>query len=130
MKEYKNILDTISSRKDFDIAMMTTFNFEIDFFERKILNELFANNTRKIEVFVDSKELVKALKVNRSESIFRKYIAVPVEIQSSFHPKVILMLGKEKARLIVSSANIKTFGYLQNNEIFNVFDYDKENTSN
>ena len=130
MKEYKNILDTISSTKDFDIALMTTFNFEIDFFERKILNELFANNTRKIEVFVDSKELVKALKVNRSESIFRKYIAVPVEIQSSFHPKVILMLGKEKARLIVSSANIKTFGYLQNNEIFNVFDYDKENTSN
>lgn len=130
MKEYKNITDVFSSTKEFNIALMTTFNFEIDFFERKILNELFANNTRKVEIFVDSKELVKALKVNRSESIYRKYLAIPVEIKSSFHPKIILMLGEEKARLVVSSANIKTSGYLQNNEIFNVFDYDKDNTTN
>ena len=56
-------------------------------------------------------------------SIGRKYIVNPIEMKEAFHPKVILLLGQSCAKLVVSSANITVSGYLKNNEIFNVFDY-------
>ncbi len=55
-----SILEELKKSTGYDIALMTTFNFEIDFFERTVLNTLFANDIRKVSVFVDSKELSKA----------------------------------------------------------------------
>lgn len=50
----------------------------------------------------------------------------PVYMQASFHPKVILLLGDKKARLIVASANLTLSGYCINNEVFNCIDYNDE----
>ena len=56
-----NIIDELARCSGYDIAIMTTFNFEIDFFERAVLNRLIAKDIKTISVFVDSDELVKAL---------------------------------------------------------------------
>ena len=61
----KRILDEISNSKGYSIALLTTFNFEISYFERTILNSLYDKNIRNIELFVDADELEKAI----SESI-------------------------------------------------------------
>ena len=37
----KRILDEISNSKGYSIALLTTFNFEISYFERTILNSLY-----------------------------------------------------------------------------------------
>jgi len=128
-KKY-SILDELSKSSGYDIALMTTFNFEIGFFERAVLNRLYAKNVKKISVFVDSKELTNALNDFDIEHsgchIGRKYMVNPVQMNGSFHPKVILLLGEKKARLFVGSANIKTSGYAINNEIFNFIDYSPE----
>ncbi|MDF2854638.1 MAG: hypothetical protein K0Q87_489 [Neobacillus sp.] len=121
-KKY-SILDELAKSSGYDIALMTTFNFEINFFERAILNRLYANNVRKVSLFVDSKELTKALQEVDTSHIGRKYMVNPVEMPGSFHPKVILLLGEAKAKLFVGSANIKTSGYAINNEIFNFIEY-------
>ena len=55
-----NILDLLRKSKKYDIALMTTFNFEIAFFERNILNKLYDNGIRKVSLFVDNKEYLKA----------------------------------------------------------------------
>ena len=60
----------------------------------------------------------------------KRYIVTPVEMNSSFHPKVILLLGKDKARLIIGSNNLTTSGYYINNEVVNVFDFDENNIDN
>lgn len=125
-----NILEIIRTSKKYDIALMTTFNFEIGFFERSILNKLYDNGTRKISLFVDSKDYIKALSNTELSYIGKRYIVTPVEMNSSFHPKVILLLGRNKARLIVGSCNLTTSGYYINNEISNVFDYDENNANN
>lgn len=123
----EKILTEIEDSKGYTIALLTTFNFDINFFERKLLNTLIDNEVRKIELFIDSNELNSALNENRNNNLNKKYIANPIRINSTFHPKVILLLGEEKAKLIVSSANITLSGYTLNNEIFNVFVYDKDN---
>ena len=51
-------------------------------------------------------------------------------MNSSFHPKVILLLGKNKARLFVGSCNLTTSGYYINNEISNMIDYDIDHSEN
>lgn len=126
----KRILDEISNSKGYSIALLTTFNFEISYFERAILNSLYDKNIRNIELFVDADELEKAISESIYNNLNKKYIANPIRINSAFHPKVVLLLGEEKAKLIVASANINTSGYTLNNEIYNVFEYNKDNTDN
>jgi hypothetical protein len=121
-----NILDELAKLSGYDIALMTTFNFEISFFERAILNRLYANDVRSISLYIDSKEFTKALREVNDSHIGRKYMVNSVNITSSFHPKVILLLGENKAKLFVGSGNIKTSGYVINNEIFNHIEYSPE----
>ena len=124
------ILDVFSNTKNYDIALMTTFNFDVSFFERSILNRLYENNVKKVSLFVDSYELNKALSEIDYTSIGKKYIINPIEMKEAFHPKLILLLGQASAKLVVASANITVSGYLRNGEIFNVFDYDDKHPEN
>ncbi len=127
--EALNILeDILSKSKGYEIALFTTYNFEIQFFERSILNRLENNNIKTISLFVDSKKMTEAINVVTSSYIGKKYIVTEIETNTSFHPKLILLLGEKKARLIVTSANLTFTGYCYNNEIFNVFDYSEEDT--
>lgn len=125
-KPKTGILDVLDMSKGYETALLSTFNFEIEFFEKAILSRLIRNSIRKISVFVDAKELSKALINARSGSLGLRYAINPVSMSGSFHPKVILLLGKNRARLVVSSANLKLTGYCINNEIFDYIDYDEE----
>lgn len=118
-----NLLQILQTSVGYDIALLTTFNFDIRLFEQAILNSLFANNVRKITVYVDAEELTKSLQSVRTCQIGRKYVVNPIRINSAFHPKVVLLLGEKKARLILGSSNITTPGYTTNNEVFNFIDY-------
>lgn len=126
-KKY-SILDELAKSNGYEIALMTTFNFEIGFFERAILNRLYACDVKKVSLFVDSKELNKALNEVNTCYLGKRYMVTPVEMNGSFHPKVILLLGKKKAKLFVGSSNIKTSGYAINNEIFNFVEYSPEHS--
>lgn len=119
-----NLLELLRKSKGYDMALFTTFNFELSFFERSILNKLFDNGIFQVSLFVDGKELIKALDGVINSYIGKRYMVTPIFMNASFHPKVILLLGKTKARLFVGSGNLITSGYYNNNEIGNVFDYD------
>ncbi len=128
-KKY-NLLEEISHCSGYDIALMTTFNFDIKFFERAILNPLYARGLKKISVFVDSRELSKSVKNVSNCHLGRKYMVNPVEMDGSFHPKVVLLLGKKKAKLFVGSANLTASGQTTNNEVFNFYDYSSKSQEN
>lgn len=129
IKKY-SILEELGKASGYDIALMTTYNYEIKFFERAVLNKLYANDVRKISIFVDSKEFTKSLQeadLHDTCYIGSRYMVNPVKLNSSFHPKIVLLLGETKARLFIGSGNIKTSGYTINNEIFNHIDYSSDN---
>lgn len=127
MGERLRILEEIVKSYDYKIALFSSFNFEIGYFERAILNKLFDNGIRKVSLFIDSQEFEIALmNLDRSSlniGLGKRYIVSPVDINGAFHPKMVLLLGEKKAKLIVASANIKTSGYEKNNEIFNITEY-------
>ncbi len=126
-----SILECIQKSKGYDIALFTTFNFEIAFFERFIKNALFSNRIKKISVFVDSQELNKSINKEKDvHNIGHHYVVNPIEIQGAFHPKIVLLLGKKKARVFVSSCNLTTSGYTINNEAYYSYDIDENNTQN
>ena len=122
----KRLLDHIEKSSGYDIALMTTFNFEIGFFERAIVNRLYEKNVKKISVFIDSKELTKSITEVNACQMGLKYVINPIRLNASFHPKVILLLGKKKAKLIVGSANLKSSGMEINNEVFNYIEYSEK----
>ena len=130
--EKYSILDELAKCSGYDIALMTTFNFEIGFFERAVLNRFMVKDVKTVSLYVDSREFTNALNEfdakNVGSHLGVKYMVNPVRINGSFHPKVILLLGEKKARLYVGSANIKTSGYATNNEVFNFVDYDENHS--
>lgn len=126
MEKRKSIREAISADSGYEIALMTSFTFDVPFFERAILNPLIYKGVKTISVFADARQFTSALSEIHTSEIGRRYLVVPVEIDGSFHPKVILLLGKDKAKLIVSSANLTTSGHFINNEVFNCISYSKE----
>ena len=127
MMKKEGILNILEKSVGYENALLTTFNYEIEFFERAVLSRLIRNEIKNISVFVDSDELSKAIREVQTCSLGQSYAVNPVRINGAFHPKVILLLGDSTARLIVSSANIKLSGYCINNEVFNYIDYDPQN---
>ena len=124
----RSILNELDNINGYDTALLTTYNFETSFFEKYILSLLAKHQVRIINLFVDAKQLNKALRTDNSFSLGKNYYVTPILMNGSFHPKAILLLGEKRAKLIISSANIKISGFIQNNEIFNSFEYTEKNT--
>lgn len=121
-----NLLEILQKSVGYDIALLTTYNFDIRLFEQAVLNGLFTNNVRKVSIYIDAEEFTKSLQNVKTCQIGKKYMVNPIRINSTFHPKVILLLGEKKARLILGSANITTSGYTTNHEVFNFIDYSEK----
>lgn len=128
--EERKILYELNASKGYDIALLTTFNFDTVYFERAVFRVLNDNGIKKVSVFVDQNELNSALQTARSSEIGKKYAVNPVEINKAFHPKLILLLGKSQAKLFVMSANLTVSGFSTKREIFNCFEMDSKNTEN
>ena len=121
-----SILEEIYSFKECEVALLTTFNFDISFFYRTILPLLLVKRSR-VCVFADAKQFQESINAeSTSENIGKRYYVHPFRMDKSFHPKLILLLAKERAKLIVSSANLTFSSYFSNNEIFQSFSIEKD----
>ncbi|MEG2600799.1 MAG: hypothetical protein RSA15_03705 [Bacilli bacterium] len=124
-----NILELIGGK--YHTAIITTFNFDINFFDTKVVPKLEINDIKNILLFVDAKEFEKSIESICSSYVGKKYNVIPVKMNASFHPKLFLMLGEDAAKLIIGSFNQTRAGYLTNQEIYNCFEYDNsENIGN
>lgn len=128
-----NIIKELEKCKGYDAAVLTTFNFDIDYFENGILRILEGRGIKYISILNDINELNKAFSRAHKKCYLGKHYSVnPIHINGAVHPKIILLFSKEKYRLFVSSANLTVSGYCHNNEIFNDYEYDtkKDATKN
>ena len=125
-------LEEIANCRDYEMALMTTFNLDVDFFERFVAGTLYGNGVKKIALFVDAKELNKEINRTWKKSLMMgtRYSVNPVRMPGSFHPKVLLLLSPDRAKLFVASANYTFSGYSTNNEIFDTFEIDSNHIEN
>ncbi len=125
-----DFLKGIRASNNYEFALLTTYDFDIGFFESFILNSLINNGVKKVTVYTDGEQLVTALGNVTDSYIGKRYVVNPIRINAAFHPKLFLLLGQNKAKLYVSSANLTTSGFCINNEIVNEFIYDIDHPEN
>jgi len=103
-----------------------TYSLQLDWFERWFLPRLEAQTNKRI-VLADQHRLVEemdqAAKWGRVRAAQRAYLVSGVECSASFHPKVVLLAGKEQARLLIGSGNLTMTGMTRAGEIFAEFNY-------
>jgi hypothetical protein len=103
----------------FHTTVMTTFGVEFDAFESIALARFRSAGCRNVILVCDSGMLSLALaEAQRSPKLAGvEYLVAKARAAAVFHPKLVVQIGKDRGRLIVSSANATAPGLAGNLEI-------------
>lgn len=119
-----DLLQELSSA-DYEVALFTTFSVDLVFFEKMILRHLLDNHCTYIGLFIDQNRLREAVTRENIFELGRSYMVKGVEASVAFHPKVFLLLGERKAKLLVGSCNVTPAGFITNYEVVDKFLYEE-----
>lgn len=105
--------------KNFHSSLITTFGIDFDTYEHIVLPRLRGSGCRNNILVTDSRMLTYALDSTSflPRSAGRHYTVTGVSTKGVFHPKIVLQLGRNAGRLIISSANMTSSGIAGNLEI-------------
>ena len=113
------------------IALFSTFQFDPDFFETRLLSCPSLKKARRIAVFMDARQWQDLLHRDvRARSLNRRYLVVPVHTgQGVFHPKLNLLLSESGGKVMCGSNNLTRSGCSSNLELLNSipFEFKDEN---
>lgn len=103
----------------FHSSILSTFSVDPAFYDASLQLRLRGLGCQNNMLLADAAMLEQSLEAipDAFTNAGRKYLVVPVEATSCFHPKLALRYGKAKARLIVGSANVTSAGWAGNLEL-------------
>ena len=106
---------------------MTTYSVDPSFYDSFIERGLRRSGCENNILLADAAMLTRALSSTPAafHSAGRRYAIVPVNISGCFHPKVHLRFGRDKARLVIASANATAAGWCRNLEVLADIDWDR-----
>lgn len=109
-----------------ELALLSSFNFDTDYFERRLLRSKALAKARRIAVFVDYGEWLRLLKQDApARWINQRYLVVPVRRPSGvFHPKLQLLISEKGCRISCGSGNLTRSGCTHNLELLNCLTFD------
>lgn len=122
----ESLINHIKQSKGFKYVFMTSFNVHLKFLENQIISQLLKNKIENINLYIDEKQFKKEIKEYKGTFLGNRYYPKTVSMGSTFHPKILLFLGENKAKLILGSSNLTVPGYYNSVEIFNVFEFEKD----
>jgi len=104
-----------------NIACMSTFQFDPDYFERRLLRSPALSKARRIIIFVDARQWFQRLRQELpARWLNRRYLVAPVQHSPGvFHPKLILLLSQSGGQVICGSNNLTRAGCSSNLELLN-----------
>lgn len=127
MIERQNIIKLLGDRTNvYHSALLTTYSFDPIYFEAVYLSTLRKLGITNVVVLMDASMYDQLL----SDSNYQchrvsqyNYTLVRKENFHSgvFHPKVVLLFGEEEGSLIVGSGNLTYSGLANNDEVWNAF---------
>lgn len=114
-----------------DLAILSTFQLDADFFERRLLRCPALVKARRILVFMDAGQWFKLLRQDIPARLLnRRYLVVPVRRPHGvFHPKLNLLVTKHGGQVQCGSNNLTRSGCTSNLELLNAFMIDLEGES-
>jgi hypothetical protein len=103
----------------FPRVLALTYSFDPLFFERIILKDLGHGGSTDITVVGDRNELQDAVARYSGQLNYlgKTYLLAPAETNGAFHPKLLLRVGNQGARLILGSGNLTFGGWGGNREL-------------
>ena len=108
------------SGRPFHSAIATSFALEFAAVEEILLPQLMASGATNLLLLTDARMTALALSEGSAlpAALGRDYaLYSPPAANGIFHPKIILQIGRESARAIVSSANLTASGFAGNAEV-------------
>lgn len=105
-----------------DVAIFGSFNVNFGFFEQVVSHALQSKGCHHQILLMDASQCAEAmgdpdLSPKRAGS---EYCLVPVRAAGAFHPKFILLIGRQQTRLFIGSHNLTLSGFGLNREVSNV----------
>lgn len=122
-----DVLEILSEpRFSADSSIVFTYELHLPLYEGWIRRRLMAAGANLQFVFCDSRTYESELQTQTIiRHLGRSYAVTPVRCPGAFHPKIYLLLGQERGRLVVGSGNATIGGLVRNAELFGVFDYNR-----
>ena len=104
-------------------GFIATYEFDPQFFERRILAKRTFGHADRIAVFMDRGRYQELINGGLAVSGFnRRYLVVPISrAPEAFHPKLYLALGEKRADGRVGSSNCTNAGIAYNMELCSAF---------
>ncbi len=125
--DFTSLLDTEPA----NLAALSTYQFDADFFERRLLRCSALLKARRILVFMDASQWFNLLRQDvPARFLNRRYLVVPVRPPKGvFHPKLNLLVREDGGQVHCGSNNLTRSGCASNLELLNSFSItpDKEN---
>lgn len=116
--------------KSYDHAVICTFTFDAPFFENYCLERFNSlSHNGNITVILDRgvyEQTILGAETHKPKTANIRYLLHPVSVPGVFHPKLVLLAGKNKGRLIIGSANFTRPGITSNAELVGCYDYEAE----
>jgi hypothetical protein len=109
----------------YDACLMTSFSIDFPFYEDVLLRRMQTSGISHHLLLVDKSMSLAAMHDRPPFKAGTHYVLAPMDCPGAFHPKVMLLLGKNKAMLAVGSHNVTLSGFGQNLEITNVLRFTK-----
>lgn len=103
------------------LALFSTFQFDPDFFERRLLKCAALQKARRIAVFMDAVQWHRLIQKDvPARRMNRRYLVVPVRRNEGvFHPKLNLLLTESGGQVQCGSNNLTRSGCASNLELLN-----------
>lgn len=120
--EVPSLFDTSVAR----LALLSTYQFDPDYFEHVLLRKPALAAARRIAVFIDARAYFDLVRSGApARHINRRYLMVPVDRSPYvFHPKLSLLLGEEVGRVVCGSHNLTRAGCAGNLELTSCVPFD------
>lgn len=119
----------VFNENGFHSAFMTTFAFSAQAFEGIPLPKLRRSGCRNIAVLADKAMLNLNLAEYGAPSYAGAlYHVAKVSVGGAFHPKITLLIGAKKGRLLIGSANLTALGLAGNKELVSDIRYSELET--
>ena len=129
-----DILQAISNEKNINSVIVLTHNIDFIFIQTVVLKHLKKIGNSTLTIYADA-QCVEESYANQKlviSGLGKRYRVVPVNMGRAyrrFHPKAVLLSGKEKASLFVGSGNLTFGGWRQNAEIWSSYKSDEDGTA-
>lgn len=121
-----SLFDVIGERKNrYEFSFVTTFNAYLPFYEQIVLRQLVKAGCRVNTLLIDAGQFAASMNDRSGKPLLagRDYSIIPVDAgRGVFHPKLLLLLGREYAVVCVGSHNLTLSGFGKNRELTTVFE--------